>query len=318
MALIKCKECQHQVSDKANICPSCGVKISKNLSFIQVVSGLSFGILVIYLYNSNIQKEKTTIQEPITQTTPLKQTTVSEQPIQPETPALKTQQSKPEPTTKTGDWGNGIIATISTQPCGNIELTNQDYDYLMTVTIPIARLKSPDDAWQVLGDRAVTITGCWSKRDEGMIHAKLTRKKGNKTWEQDFKLDDGNWTSQGEIHTPSKEQGLIDYKDACSKNYKVCKDNADIMNLNSNASVEIKVGCKLAAEKEAVSTIDWGGILSPNFGSFRPGDSGIKEDKIFVIDNVAMYQNQFGAMIKKETICLFNLKANVVEQLLIE
>jgi len=200
MALIKCKECQHQVSNKANICPSCGVKISKNLSFIQVVSGLSFGILVIYFYISNIQKEKTTIEEPITQTTPLKQTTISEQPIQPETPALKTQQSKPEPTTETdknktwtGDWGNGIIATISTQPCGNIELTNQDYDYLMTVTIPIARLKSPDDAWQVLGDRAVTITGCWSKRDGRMIHAKLTRKKGNKAWEQDFKLDDGNW-----------------------------------------------------------------------------------------------------------------------------
>lgn len=324
MALIKCKECLHQVSDKANICPSCGVKISKNLSFFQVVSGLSLGILVIYLYNSDVQKEKMIIQEPITQTTPLKQITVSEQPIQPEIPALKAQQSEPELTIKTdknktwtGDWGNGIIATVSSQPCGNIQLTNEDYDYLMTVSIPVTRLKNPADAWQVLDDRAVTITGCWSKRDWNMIHAKLTRKKGNKTWEQDFKLDDGNWTSQDEVHAPSKEQALIDYKDACSKNYKVCKDNTDIINLNSNASVEIKVGCKRAAEEKAVSTIDWGGILSPNFGSFRPGDSGIKEDKIFVIDKVAMYQNQFGAMIKKETICLFNLKTNEVEQLLV-
>jgi len=30
MAMIKCKECGHDVSDKAISCPSCGVKISGN------------------------------------------------------------------------------------------------------------------------------------------------------------------------------------------------------------------------------------------------------------------------------------------------
>ncbi len=120
------------------------------------------------------------------------------------------QQSEPKPATTTtsqnktwtGDWGNGIIATVSSEPCQNRELVNQDYDYLMTVTIPVARLKSPDDAWRVLGDKAVTITGCWSKRDFNMIHAKLTRKKGNKTWEQDFKLDDGNWINRADGKSP--------------------------------------------------------------------------------------------------------------------
>jgi hypothetical protein len=133
-----------------------------------------------------------------------KQAVVTEQPSQVEAQAEQIQQSEPKPATTTtsqnktwtGDWGNGIIATVSSEPCQNRDLVNQDYDYLMTVTIPVARLKSPDDAWRVLGDKAVTITGCWSKRDFNMIHAKLTRKKGNKTWEQDFKLDDGNWINR--------------------------------------------------------------------------------------------------------------------------
>jgi uncharacterized protein YecT (DUF1311 family) len=143
--------------------------------------------------------------------TPFKQPTVSEQPNQLDIPTLEAQQPKFEPTieidknkTWTGDWGNGIIATVSSEPCQNRELVNQNYDYLMTVTIPVARLKSPDDAWQVLSNRAVTITGCWSKRDWNMIHAKLTRKKGNKTWEQDFKLDDGNWKNQNDSNSTSE------------------------------------------------------------------------------------------------------------------
>jgi hypothetical protein len=112
------------------------------------------------------------------------------------TPTTSPEQTLTNNQTWTGDWGNGIIATVSSQPCKNIELINQDYNYLMTVSIPIARLKNPADAWRVSGDRAITIAGCWSKRDWNMIHAKLTRKKGNKAWEQDFKLDDGNWISK--------------------------------------------------------------------------------------------------------------------------
>ena len=125
-------------------------------------------------------------------------------------------------------------------------------------------------------------------------------------------------SSSPELSKTPKEQASIDYENACASNYKACKDNADIVNLNTNISVQIKSSCKRAAEKEAISTIDWGGILSPNFGRFGRGDSGIKKDKILVIDDVAMYQNQFGAKIKRETLCLYNLKTNKVEQLTIK
>jgi hypothetical protein len=95
-----------------------------------------------------------------------------------------------------GDWGNGIIAIVSSESCGDRTLISEGYNYLMSVSIPKARLKVPTDAWQVVGDRAITITGCWIKKPDNMIHAKLTKKKGNKTWEQDFKMDDGNWTAK--------------------------------------------------------------------------------------------------------------------------
>jgi hypothetical protein len=94
-----------------------------------------------------------------------------------------------------GDWGSSIVAIVSSQPCGDKELISQNYNYLMSVSIPKARLKKPNDAWQVVGDRAVTITGCWTQKPDNMIHAKLTKKNG-KTWEQDFKMTDGNWTAK--------------------------------------------------------------------------------------------------------------------------
>lgn len=131
------------------------------------------------------------------------QPTVAEQPKQKEAQPQVTQESQPEATKQPeqskswqGDWGNGIIAIVSSESCGDRTLISEGYNYLMSVSIPKARLKVPTDAWQVLEDRAITITGCWIKKPDNMIHAKLTKKKGNKTWEQDFKMDDGNWIAK--------------------------------------------------------------------------------------------------------------------------
>ena len=112
-----------------------------------------------------------------------------------------------------------------------------------------------------------------------------------------------------------EEQASIDYQQSCSKNYKFCKNNSDIMNLNKTVKIESAVACKIAAEKAAISEIDWGGFMHPNFSAFLPGDSGLKEDRIVVIDDVALYTNPFGAKIKRETVCLFNLKTNKVDNL---
>lgn len=115
-----------------------------------------------------------------------------------------------------------------------------------------------------------------------------------------------------------EEQASIDYQQACSKNYKACKNNTDIINLNETVRTKSTVACQIAAEKVAVSEVDWGGFTQPNFSAFRPGDSGLKGDRIVVIDDVAKYTNQFGAKMKRETICLFNLKTSEVEDILIQ
>ncbi|GAC1374131.1 MAG: hypothetical protein NVSMB40_11090 [Aquirhabdus sp.] len=47
MALIACKECGAQVSDKAGNCPSCGVKINKPTSVLTWVVGGFFGLFIL-------------------------------------------------------------------------------------------------------------------------------------------------------------------------------------------------------------------------------------------------------------------------------
>jgi hypothetical protein len=97
----------------------------------------------------------------------------------------------------TTDWGNDVIGLVTTEPCHVAELTNQGYVYAISSSIPLARLKHNADAWQIIGDRAITVIGCWFKKDTnntGLIHAKFKRKKDDKIWEDDFNLADGSWT----------------------------------------------------------------------------------------------------------------------------
>lgn len=95
-----------------------------------------------------------------------------------------------------GDWGNGIIAHVSNEPCGNLELINLDYNYRMMVSIPKSRLKKLDDAWEIRGDRAITVTGCWFKKSDNLIHAKIINKRSEKVTEQDFNMSESIWTAQ--------------------------------------------------------------------------------------------------------------------------
>ncbi len=117
---------------------------------------------------------------------------------------------------------------------------------------------------------------------------------------------------------PQETDAERNYRTSCSNDYKFCKNNADVINLNKKVSAEISVSCKLAAEKKAISTVDWGGWLKYNFGMFSVGNSALKDGKIVVTDDVAMYQNEFGAKIKKKTRCEYNLREQKVELLWFE
>lgn len=107
------------------------------------------------------------------------------------------------------------------------------------------------------------------------------------------------------------------YTKSCSTNYKLCKSNADIVNINTEVQIKSSAACKIEAESQAISEIDWGGFSKPNFSSFYDGDSGPRQNEITLIDDYAMYSNQFGVKIKKQTVCIYNLKDKKVTSLTI-
>lgn len=113
-----------------------------------------------------------------------------------QTSPTTSQQTPAKKQTWTGNLGNDIVTTVTTEPCQDSEFLAQGYDYLLSSSIPIARLKQSTDAWAVSSDRATTVMGCWIKKEASFIHAKLKRKKDGKIWEQELNLNDENWITQ--------------------------------------------------------------------------------------------------------------------------
>ena len=56
MALVKCKECGHQISKSATQCPSCGAKIRRTTLFTKIVAGF-FGLVVISMVAGQLGRE---------------------------------------------------------------------------------------------------------------------------------------------------------------------------------------------------------------------------------------------------------------------
>lgn len=51
MSLIRCSECENQISDKAESCPNCGYspKKKKGCGCLPIVGGLVLGIIVLFI-----------------------------------------------------------------------------------------------------------------------------------------------------------------------------------------------------------------------------------------------------------------------------
>jgi len=63
MALIKCKECGHEVSNKADKCPNCGVSLTSKtkILFSLILIGLLFIVIVAFLFDDDafsVKEEK--------------------------------------------------------------------------------------------------------------------------------------------------------------------------------------------------------------------------------------------------------------------
>lgn len=91
------------------------------------------------------------------------------------------------------DWGNDIRATATTNPCRIRELTEEGYQYSIVAAIPVARLAKREDAWDIQGDLARTLDGCWLNRTDGLVQAKMIRKKDGNVYVTTLNFQDGSW-----------------------------------------------------------------------------------------------------------------------------
>lgn len=99
----------------------------------------------------------------------------------------------------------------------------------------------------------------------------------------------------------------VAYVAACKEDFRKCKNNTDVADVNVSVHIEGKSACKAAAEKAAQWDVDWGGMLEPNFGSYITGTSARDEGYVTLIDEVAKYQNGFGAWRRATTTCMYTV-----------
>ena len=50
MALIKCKECKTDISDEAETCPNCGVKLNETGCLMEILAILVISLVLCALY----------------------------------------------------------------------------------------------------------------------------------------------------------------------------------------------------------------------------------------------------------------------------
>jgi hypothetical protein len=74
MSLIKCHECQHQVSTEAKVCPACGAKVRKPIGVLGWIFAIAIGIAIYDISSTTSKRESipdaSTITPRTEQTTP--------------------------------------------------------------------------------------------------------------------------------------------------------------------------------------------------------------------------------------------------------
>jgi len=97
------------------------------------------------------------------------------------------EQAKPKSVAWIKEVGYGIILIVSDVPCKDNNLITKGYQFSAHSFIPKNRLKSPDDAYTIIDELALTTQGCWSPK---MHKAFWHRKHDGKEWEEDIRVDD--------------------------------------------------------------------------------------------------------------------------------
>lgn len=109
-----------------------------------------------------------------------------------------------------------------------------------------------------------------------------------------------------------EHEEMVKRNKSCVYNWKACSDNKDLVN-NYQGITSAKSRCERAVEKGAkFGTPDWGGWLRSSFGTFYTGNHYIENGTVTLIEPNVKLQNGFGAMVKSEVECIYDLKRGEV------
>lgn len=100
----------------------------------------------------------------------------------------------------------------------------------------------------------------------------------------------------------------------CKSDWKLCADNADLMN-NFNGVSRVTVECKIAAQKLA----KYGEPKFPwlSFGTFLTGNAYVKTGIVTAIEKEAQFQNGFGAWANSSVVCKYDLNSGKIVDVVI-
>jgi hypothetical protein len=99
----------------------------------------------------------------------------------------------------------------------------------------------------------------------------------------------------------------------CAENWKMCRDNADLVNYSSKAS-DARHAC-IAAVNEAgkYSRPKWcSGWLCEDFASYQLGANAPDDGLITLIDDHVQMQNSSSAWVRSTVYCTYNIKTERV------
>jgi len=104
---------------------------------------------------------------------------------------------------------------------------------------------------------------------------------------------------------------------SCDDDWTKCKDNADLVNNNSEAQID---ACQdQVAEQARYGDPKWcSGWFCQKFGKFRVGGDAPKTGVLVLIDGMLQLQNGFGAYAHVTATCIYDLKKKTVIDLAID
>jgi hypothetical protein len=97
----------------------------------------------------------------------------------------------------------------------------------------------------------------------------------------------------------------------CSQDWKVCSDNADLMNSNNLDALTAQSECKDSANEQAkYGDPKWPWLA---FSKFYRGSAAIKTGVLTLVEDDVQFQNGFGAWAHVTAVCDYDLRSKSVK-----